>query len=89
MGEKKGRKKWFILGAIVAAFAAFFATYVVLENMTAGGPSGKDVFNMSTVKLETGYLLVSSFTCGMASLGARARSNLDSTQWLWVINGPR
>ncbi|MGH2675844.1 MAG: hypothetical protein ACRDKA_15555 [Actinomycetota bacterium] len=25
--EKKGRKKWFILGAIVAAFAAFFAIF--------------------------------------------------------------
>jgi cytochrome o ubiquinol oxidase subunit 3 len=56
-------------------FSAFFATYAVLESMTAGGPSGKDVFNLSTVALETGLLLVSSFSCGMASLGARARNN--------------
>jgi hypothetical protein len=27
MGEKKGRKKWFLLGAIVAAVAAFFAIF--------------------------------------------------------------
>jgi cytochrome o ubiquinol oxidase subunit III len=66
---------WVFLLSDVVMFAAFFAAYVVLENMTAGGPSGKDVFNISTVKLETGYLLASSFTCGMASLGARARSN--------------
>ena len=43
--------------------------------MTAGGPRGKDLFNLSTVALETGCLLASSFSCGMASLGARARSN--------------
>ena len=67
---------WVFLLSDVVMFAALFATYVVLENMTAGGPTGKDVFNMSTVKLETGYLLASSFTCGMASLGARARSSL-------------
>ena len=66
---------WVFLLSDVVMFSAFFAAYVVLENMTAGGPSGKDVFNVSTVKLETAYLLASSFTCGMASLGARARSN--------------
>ena len=44
--------------------------------MTAGGPRGKDLFNISAVALETGCLLASSFSCGMASLGARARINL-------------
>src|SRR5262249_53436918 len=49
--------------------------YVVLKDMTAGGPSGKDLFNLSTAALETGCLLVSSFSCGMASLGAGSRTN--------------
>jgi cytochrome o ubiquinol oxidase subunit III len=66
---------WIFLLSDVVMFSAFFATYVVLEDMTAGGPSGKDVFNLSTVALETGCLLASSFSCGMASLGARARDN--------------
>ena len=66
---------WVFLLSDVVIFSAFFTTYVVLENMTAGGPSGKDLFNIYTVALETGYLLVSSFSCGMASLGARARNN--------------
>jgi cytochrome o ubiquinol oxidase subunit III len=66
---------WIFLLSDVVMFSAFFATYVVLKDMTAGGPSGKDVFNISTVALETGVLLVSSFSCGMASLGARARSD--------------
>jgi cytochrome o ubiquinol oxidase subunit 3 len=66
---------WIFLLSDVVMFSAFFATYVVLVDMTAGGPSGKDVFNLYTVALETACLLVSSFSCGMASLGARARSN--------------
>jgi len=66
---------WVFLLSDVVMFSAFFATYVVLEDMTAGGPVGKDVFNLSAVALETGCLLLSSFSCGMASLGARARSD--------------
>jgi len=66
---------WIFLLSDVVMFSAFFASYVVLKDMTAGGPSGKHVFNLFTVALETGLLLASSFSCGMASLGARARSD--------------
>src|SRR5215831_14498298 len=66
---------WVFLLSDVVMFSAFFAAYVVLEDMTAGGPSGKDVFNITHVAMETGFLLVSSFSCGMASLGARARAD--------------
>ena len=66
---------WVFLLSDVVMFSAFFATYVVLVDMTAGGPSGKDLFNLYIVAVETGCLLASSFTCGMASLGARARNN--------------
>jgi cytochrome o ubiquinol oxidase subunit III len=66
---------WIFLLSDVVMFSAFFATYAVLEDMTAAGPSGKDLFNLTIVALETGCLLLSSFSCGMASLGARARSN--------------
>ena len=66
---------WIFLLSDVVMFSAFFATYVVLVDSTAGGPSGKDVFDLSIVALETGCLLASSFSCGMATLGARARNN--------------
>ena len=66
---------WIFLLSDVVMFSAFFATYAVLKDATAGGPSGKDLFNLSAVALETGCLLASSFSCGMAMLGARARSN--------------
>lgn len=66
---------WVFLLSDVVMFSAFFAAYVVLVDATAGGPSGKDLFNLNIVALETGCLLLSSFSCGMASLGARARNN--------------
>ena len=55
-------------------FSAFFATYAVLVDATAGGPSGRELFNLSKVGLETAFLLLSSFTCGLASIGARTHN---------------
>ena len=43
---------------------------------TAGGPSGRDLFNLRNVAMETACLLLSSFTCGLASIGARTRNGL-------------
>jgi cytochrome o ubiquinol oxidase subunit III len=66
---------WIFLLSDIVMFSAFFATYAVLSGETAGGPSGKDVFHLHIVAIETACLLLSSFTCGVASIGARARSN--------------
>jgi cytochrome o ubiquinol oxidase subunit 3 len=62
---------WIFLLSDIVMFSAFFATYAVLVGNTAGGPSGADLFNLSNVGLETACLLLSSFTCGLASIGAR------------------
>jgi cytochrome o ubiquinol oxidase subunit III len=67
---------WIFLISDIIMFSAFFATYSVLSGETAGGPSGKDVFNLTNVAIETACLLISSFTCGIASIGARARQAL-------------
>ena len=37
---------------------------------TAGGPSGRELFHLRNVGIETACLLLSSFTCGLASIGA-------------------
>ncbi len=66
---------WIFLLSDIVMFSAFFATYAVLTEATAGGPSGKDVFHLHVVAMETAFLLLSSFTCGIASIGARARNN--------------
>jgi cytochrome o ubiquinol oxidase subunit III len=66
---------WIFLLSDIVMFAAFFATYAVLSPNTAGGPSGRELFDLRNTAIETGCLLVSSFTCGLASLGAQTHRN--------------
>ena len=71
---------WIFLLSDIIMFAAFFATYAVLVGSTDGGPSGKDLFDLRGVAVETVCLLLSSFTCGIASIGAWARRKT----WFYV-----
>jgi cytochrome o ubiquinol oxidase subunit 3 len=64
---------WIFLLSDIIMFSAFFATYAVLVGNTAGGPSGKDLFDLRNVAIETALLLFSSFTCGIGSIGAETR----------------
>ena len=64
---------WIFLLSDIVMFSAFFAAFAVLSGNTAGGPSGRQLFDMNEVAAETICLLVSSFTCGLASLAAAAR----------------
>ena len=61
---------WIFLLSDIVMFSAFFASYAVLVGETAGGPSGRTLFDLRNVGLETACLLASSFTCGVASIGA-------------------
>ena len=67
---------WIFLLSDIVMFSAFFATYAVLSGETAGGPSGKELFNLNNVAIETACLLLSSFTCGIASIGSKAFNGL-------------
>ncbi len=64
---------WIFLISDIIMFAAFFATYAVLTDSTAGGPSGKDLFDVRNVAIETACLLTSSLFCGLAGIGAHAK----------------
>src|ERR1700751_3435899 len=65
---------WIFLLSDFIMFSAFFAAYAVLSGETAGGPSGRDLFDLHNVAIETACLLLSSFTCGLAAIGARAHN---------------
>jgi len=65
---------WIFLLSDIVMFSAFFAAYAVLASATAGGPSGHQLFELRNVAVETGCLLLSSFACGMASIGALLKS---------------
>jgi cytochrome o ubiquinol oxidase subunit III len=65
---------WIFLLSDMVMFSCFFAAYAVLLGQTAGGPSGFELFDLKNVAIETGFLLMSSFTCGMASIAASERN---------------
>ncbi len=67
---------WIFLLSDIVMFSAIFASYAVLSGQTAGGPSGAQLFDRTTVAIETGALLISSFLCGLAMLAANARNML-------------
>jgi cytochrome o ubiquinol oxidase subunit III len=67
---------WIFLLSDIIMFAAFFATYAVLSKETAGGPVGRDIFDLQNTAIETACLLASSFACGMASIALAARKSL-------------
>ena len=63
---------WIFLLSDIVMFSAFFATYAVLVGQTAGGPSGRELFDLRNTGIQTACLLLSSFACGLASIGAQA-----------------
>ncbi|CAG9251199.1 cytochrome o ubiquinol oxidase subunit III [Paraburkholderia unamae] len=75
---------WVYLMTDCLLFAALFATFGVLGHQFAGGPTGKDLFDIPGVALETAVLLLSSITYGFAMLGAHQRKNSVVLGWLAV-----
>ena len=65
---------WIFLLSDIVMFSCFFAAYAVLVDQTAGGPKGSEIFEQRNVAIETVCLLLSSFTCGMASIAAEERN---------------
>jgi cytochrome o ubiquinol oxidase subunit III len=64
---------WIFLLSDIIMFSALFATYAVLHGQTAGGPAGRELFELRHVGIETLCLLFSSYTCGLALLGVERR----------------
>jgi cytochrome o ubiquinol oxidase subunit 3 len=65
---------WIYLMTDCVLFAALFATFAVMRGNTAGGPGGRELFDLPFVLLETVLLLVSSFTCGLAMLALQKQN---------------
>ncbi|WP_418885831.1 cytochrome o ubiquinol oxidase subunit III [Enterovibrio paralichthyis] len=75
---------WLYLMTDCLLFASFFATYAVLYMNTAGGVSGKDIFDLNFVAVETAALLLSSITFGFAMIAANRQNKLTTLRWLFV-----
>jgi len=65
---------WIFLLSDIVMFSCFFAAYAVLLERTAGGPRGSELFDLRSVAAETAFLLLSSFTCGLAMIAADVRN---------------
>jgi cytochrome o ubiquinol oxidase subunit 3 len=64
---------WIFLLSDIIMFSALFAAYAVLSGQTAGGPSGRELFELRHVAIETLCLLFSSYTCGLGLLAIERR----------------
>jgi cytochrome o ubiquinol oxidase subunit III len=75
---------WLFVLSDMVLFSALFATYASLVHATDGGPVTNQLFDRTTVAVETMALLFSSFFCGLAIIAAK-RVNMFWTQvWLAV-----
>ena len=77
---------WLFVLSDIVLFSALFATYASLVHATDGGPAAKDLFDRTTVAIETGSLLLSSFVCGLAMIAAK-RGNMVWTQVFLFVTG--
>lgn len=59
---------WLYLMSDLIIFATLFATFVVLGRNYAGGPTGKELFELPYLLGETLFLLLSSVTYGLVML---------------------
>jgi cytochrome o ubiquinol oxidase subunit III len=69
---------WIFLLSDIVMFSALFASYAVLVNATDGGPSGAQLFNQTSVAIETACLLLSSYACGLMSLAIKSGHRLGT-----------
>ncbi|MFL9901419.1 cytochrome o ubiquinol oxidase subunit III [Paraburkholderia fungorum] len=83
-GSKTTLGFWIYLMSDCLIFATLFATFGVLANATAGGPTGNHLFEVPYVLGETLLLLASSFTFGLAMLGMQLRRHGQIIGWLAV-----
>ena len=77
---------WLYLMSDCLLFASLFASYAVLGRNYAGGPTGAELFDLSLIAVNTGFLLLSSITFGFAMIAAQAK-NLAKTQMWLVVTG--
>ncbi|MQT12830.1 cytochrome o ubiquinol oxidase subunit III [Segnochrobactrum spirostomi] len=83
-GSKTTLGFWIYLMSDCILFAAVFASFAVLRNNTAGGPTSHELFDLPYVAIETACLLISSFTYGMAMISADAGRKNQVLGWLAV-----
>lgn len=83
-GENKLFGFWIYLMSDCILFATLFATFAVLGNATAGGVSGKDIFELPFVFIETMLLLFSSITFGFGMIAMKRQDISGLKRWMTI-----
>jgi cytochrome o ubiquinol oxidase subunit III len=65
---------WVYIMTDCMIFASLFAVFAVQRTQYAGGPTGRDLFDLKSTLEETVLLLLSSTTCGYAIVGLHRRN---------------
>ena len=73
---------WIYLMSDAVIFALLFATYASMSHSYAGGPAGKELFDLKHVFYETTALLLSTLTCGFAMLSLSRNMKNAVLSWL-------
>jgi cytochrome o ubiquinol oxidase subunit 3 len=74
---------WIYLMTDLVLFASIFATYAVVGRNYAGGPTGKELFDLRYLFVETMLLLFSSATYGLAVLALH--NDRKASVMLWLV----
>nr|NNM90197.1 cytochrome (ubi)quinol oxidase subunit III [Bacilli bacterium] len=83
-GELKILGFWFFLAQDMILFACLFATYIIMHNHTAGGPTSMQLFDVPGFVAETLILLTSSFTYGLATFEMRRNRLKGMITWMVI-----
>ncbi|MDE2260864.1 MAG: cytochrome o ubiquinol oxidase subunit III [Betaproteobacteria bacterium] len=75
---------WLYIMTDCVLFASIFATFAVLHHNYAGGPTGKDLFNLPEVFAETVFLLISSVAYGFTMLALYRNERGQVLRWLII-----
>lgn len=75
---------WVYLMTDAIIFALLFATFVVMRQNFAGGPTSQEVFDLTHTAIETALLLVSSLTFGFATIAMTEGRAGKVVGWLLV-----
>ena len=83
-GSMKVLGMWIYLMSDCILFGSLFASYAVLSNAFAGGPTGQELFSLPFILTETFLLLCSSITYGWAMLAMHHGDKHGVLRWLGV-----
>src|ERR1700753_2129087 len=75
---------WIYLMSDCLIFACLFAVYGVLGRSYGGGPTGREVFELPVVAVNTSLLLLSSITYGFAGLEMQRKRQGGTLIWLAI-----